>query len=167
MLDVIMKRSVNPVFIVFAAALLAAAGCAMKTKPVSAPKINFTVKSTTAANEGKPFYIVIRSCNSKEFVTGGYDSVAGALFGDPPDKSIIAYHEVIPGYTLELTAEKPDTNSIGVYCLFSDPGDEWKQLLPRPLEPRYKIDLGRNTIVSVERMIHRRKGVLQKIFSRD
>lgn len=142
-------------------------GCAKKAGPATPPQITFVIESTTATNNGQPFYVVIRSCNSGEFVTNSYESVAGSVFANPPDPNVLAFREILPGYEQKIMANMPETDAAGVYCLFTEPGDEWKTMLPQPLESKYEVTLGKNEIVKTERFVRKRKGFIQRIFSRD
>ena len=144
-----------------------ACGCAKKAGPATPPQITFVIRSTTATNNGQPFYVVIRSCNSGEFVTNSYESVAGSVFASPPDPDVLASREVLPGYERKIMVDKPESDAVGVYCLFTEPGDEWKTMLPQPLESKYEVTLGKNVVVKTDRFVRQRKGLIQRIFSRD
>jgi hypothetical protein len=46
----------------------------------------------------------------------------------------------------KILVVKPDKLSIGVYVLFTQPGEKWKMLLEKPLESEYKINIKKNAL---------------------
>lgn len=109
--------------------------------------LTLTIKSMPEANRGKPVYVMVRSVNAKEFLTESYHDVANLLFTDPPDASILAYRVILPGQKQKIRMEKPEKTAVGVYCMFTEPGDQWKIILPQPLHFRYQITLEQDRIV--------------------
>jgi hypothetical protein len=117
--------------------LAVASGCAHMT---------LTVKANYDTNRGNPVYVLVRSVNEKAFLTESYQDVIGIVFKDPPDPSILAYQVIVPGQKQKLRVEKPADTPIGVYCLYTEPDEQWKMMLPQPLHSRYLILLEKNRI---------------------
>lgn len=105
-----------------------------------------TLRSYPDTNKGQPVYVMIRSVNAKKFLTDSYQDIADKVFADPPDPSVLDYKAILPGQKQKIKLKKPDT-SVGIYCMFTEPGDEWKIILPRPLNSKYKIELEKNRII--------------------
>jgi len=98
------------------------------------------------ANNGKPFYIVIRKVTKTNFLVDSYNEVAGMVYSDPQDESLLAWQVMLPGQKKEIKVGKPDNLSIGIYGLFTTPGQNWKVMLNSPLESKYKVDLQNNSL---------------------
>lgn len=125
-------------------ALLLIGGCS--PKHITPPRIELTIKSNAETNNGQPFYIVIRSVNAKEFLTNSYQKIVRMIFADSPDPSFLYACAILPGKKVVVTVEKPNQTSLGVYALFTQPGNQWKRLFPQPLSSEYDIVLEKNTI---------------------
>ena len=108
--------------------------------------ITLTVRSNVDANKGQPVYLMVRSVTAKEFLTESYQDIANKLFVDT-DPSILAYQVILPGQKQKIKIEEPGDTPLGVYCLFTQPGDQWKMMLPQPLHFRYQITLEEDRIV--------------------
>lgn len=104
------------------------------------------VNSDTATNNGQLFYLVARAINDKQFLTDSYQTVANMVFADPPDKTIIRTHVVLPGMEQILLVEQPEESPVAFYFLFTDPGDQWKKLLDQPLAKDYNIKIEKNVV---------------------
>jgi len=140
-------------------------GCALnKDLP---PQLTIVVKSNSGTNNGVPFHIALRAVDTQIFLTDSYQDVAGLIFSTPPDTSVLGTSAIIPGSTREISVNKPEDMPVGIYCLFTEPGEEWKMMLPQPLYPKYTISLEQNRIIETEKLFHKKKGLIQRIFSSD
>ena len=108
--------------------------------------VSLKFKPDLNANNGKPFYIVIRKVTKTSFLIDEYNEIAGMVYSDPQDKSLLAWHVMLPGQKEKIKIKKPDKLSIGIYGLFSNPGQNWKVMIDSPLESKYKIDLQDNSL---------------------
>ncbi len=124
---------------VLGALLLVLAGC-------SSNKIKIEVSSTAETNEGRPFYVVVRQVEQATYVTDGYDVIAGKVYANPPDSSVLRSEVIYPGKTLELNVAKPETVPIAVYFLFTHPGERWKMSKVQPLPSSISVELDKNDI---------------------
>ena len=125
--------------ILLAGILFGSSGCFFK-------HITLTVRSDVDANNGQPVYLLVRSVTAKEFLTESYQDIAGKVFVDT-DPSILAYQVILPGQKQKIKIEEPGDAPLGVYCLFTEPSDQWKMMLPQPLHFRYQITLEEDRIV--------------------
>src|SRR2546421_12880563 len=92
----------------------------------SSSKIQVAVDSTPETNGGKPFYVVVRAVEQATYVTDTYDAIAAKVFANPPDPSVLRSEVVFPGKTAKVECVKPESLPIGVYFLFTQPGQRWK-----------------------------------------
>ena len=119
------------------------AGCGSKN-------ITINISSTPETNERRLFYVVVRSVEEKAFLVEGYQTIASKTLQAPPDKSVLASEPIYPGQDREIIVKKPENKAIAVYFLFTNPGDKWKLLVPKPLPSDYEIGLDGNQIVEHE-----------------
>lgn len=126
--------------LMLASVILCACGCAGQ-KSASEARITLNVHSVPKANDGQLFYMVVRDVNQKQFLTDTYQSVAGMVFADPKDPSILSAQAIFPGQDQTLKVAQPAKNLLAVYFLFTDPGDHWKKMVSQPLDTNYEINI--------------------------
>jgi hypothetical protein len=119
-------------------------GCGSKAVPKE--QVTFYITPDESVNDQRPVYLVIRKVNKKNFLTENYDDIADIVYAEPPDESLLGWHILMPGQNEKILVTKPDTLSIGVYVLFTHPGEKWKMLLEKPLESEYKITIKKNAL---------------------
>jgi hypothetical protein len=115
-------------------------------KAVPKEQVTFFVAPDKSINDERPVYIVIRKVNKKNFLTESYDNIVDMVYAEPPDESLLSWHILMPGQNEKILVTKPDKLSIGVYVLFTHPGEKWKMLLEKPLKSEYKIDIKKNVL---------------------
>ena len=128
----------------FVLATLLGVGCS------SAPEVTVEITSTAETNGGRPFYAVIRAVEQAIYITDSYEGIAGMIFANPRDPSILRAEVVYPGVPSEWTVEQPEGLSVGVYFMFTDPGDGWKIIRSAPLPTTIEVELGVNDVSSAE-----------------
>ena len=109
-------------------------GCASDT-------VRLRVQSTSQTNAGLPFYVVVRSADSGEFLTQSYDGIAASVFATPKDKSLLHAEVVYPGMEKEIEIAKPEAQPLGIYFMFTKPGERWKTSRAQPLPSSVDIEL--------------------------
>lgn len=124
-----------------AAAALAAGGC-------SSSKVAVRVDCDPAANGGAPFYVVVRAVEQGAFVTESYEAVASKVFATPADPALLKAEVVHPGASMTVVVEKPKDTGLGVYFLYTRPGERWKTGRVAPLPDSIDITIGANQIES-------------------
>jgi len=123
--------------------LAALCGCAKN-------RMSIKIQSNYNTNDEQPVVIVIRSVNYNNFLTESYQDIAGMVYADPPNPTVIASHIILPGTKEKIEIEIPLKELVGVYCLFKEP-DIWKVILRRPFDKKYYIILEHNRIVIKKR----------------
>jgi hypothetical protein len=98
------------------------------------------------ANRDRRFYLVVRTLKEEEFVSDGYQRIAGLVFPAKADPSVRLVHQVAPGRDEEVKVSLPGDQPFAVYALFTEPGEEWKVLLPPPLATRYQVSVEGNRV---------------------
>lgn len=137
-------------------------GCGKKRIPP--PQILFAIKSKDDTNDGRLFYVAIRSVKANQFLIESYQGAAGMIFTDTQNSSILATRAILPGEKKEIKVIKPDQHEVGVYCFFTKPGDPWKILLEQPLREKYEIVLDNNRIVQSDLKTKKKKGFFRKLW---
>ena len=112
--------------------------------------MSIKIRSNYSTNNEQPVCIVIRSVNYNNFLTESYQDIAGMVYADPPNPSVIASHIILPGTKEKIEIEIPPKELVGVYSLFKEP-DIWKVILSRPFDKKYYIILEHNRIVIKKR----------------
>ena len=102
---------------------------------------------TPRANQGRPFYVMVRAATEKDFFTDHYQKVASLVFPVSEDATILATALLWPGHGHKLKVKVPAKKSFAIYVLFTNPGDPWKLLLAPPLKEEYHFVLDEGRIV--------------------
>lgn len=136
-----MKR---PIFLVL---LLALAGC-LPTK--NEDEVTFLIKTGKTTNQGTPLYVVIKETNMAQFLTQDYHQIAAQSFWKEEDTTTLVKKVLVPGTTSKISLPPPGKDkSLGVYFLFTQPGESWKYILNKPKAEKVKILLGEKEYKSV------------------
>jgi hypothetical protein len=109
------------------------------------------IHTTAKVNQGRHFYLLVRSVNEGEFLSDGYQKIAGMVLPASKDPTVLAVAVVWPADTQKIVVKLPDDGSFAIYALFTSPGDPWKVLLPAPLRRDYEFDLDDGHIVATPR----------------
>jgi hypothetical protein len=108
--------------------------------------VTFCIQPDKRANNAQPFYIVIRDVDKKSFLIEEYDDIADLVYTDSPDEHFLTWHVVLPGRKEEITVEVSGKSDLGIYSMFTQPGENWKMMFERPLEPEYDIIIQDNSL---------------------
>jgi hypothetical protein len=126
-------------------------GAAPQVRPKPAP-VRLEITAGKDTNHGGPLYLVIRKLDQAGFLAEDYDVIADRLFGEPRDPSVLRKAIVRPGevVTVEADRDLADGEILGLYFLFSVPGDNWRLAIGDKRIQRVKIVLGASGIASAE-----------------
>lgn len=106
-------------------------------------EVTFLIKTTKTTNHGTPLYVVVKETNMAQFLTQDYHEIAAQSFWKEDDKTSLVKKVLVPGTTNKITLPFPGKDkSLGLYFLFTDPGECWKYILNDPKAERVKILLG-------------------------
>jgi hypothetical protein len=133
-------RASSVLFAILVGLIATGSGCASNEMRVD-------IDSTADTNGGRPFYVVLRSVEQAEYVTDSYDAIAKKAFATPPDPALIRSEVIYPGVRRSVTFDKPATLPVGIYFLFTEPGERWKTARNPPFPSSIKIQLGKNQII--------------------
>ena len=100
--------------------------------------VKMTVKTLDTTNEGAPFYFYIKEVEKGPFLKHEYHDVVKEAFPSGDETPENRPQVIIPGkkYTLNFTRKNPE-KLLGVYFLFTNPGDDWKMLV----NPSSKVEI--------------------------
>ena len=119
-------------------------------KPAPKPKAcdcaTITLRTALDTNGGKPFYIIVRSVSESEFLQDDYKSIAADAFPRGKDEKVLAHVFSYPGMEHSVVVDLTEGEGLGVYALFTRPGDPWKVLLSPPHNTHYVLDVLQRTI---------------------
>lgn len=111
---------------------LIASGC-------GAPHLTVNVRSPAGTNQGRPLYMVVRTVDSKKYLSETYSDVAAKVVA--PDDSVIETAVVYPGGEKSLRVKIPKETSVAVSFLFTSPDGAWQALLDAPVPRSVDFDL--------------------------
>ena len=123
---------------------LSCTACSSRRPPP--PQMELYVESDKAINDGQLFYLVVRNVTDKQFLSESYQTVAGTVFADPPDKTVIGSHVVLPGLSQKFQVIQPEESPVGFYFMLTNPGDQWKKIVDQPLAKEYNIKINKTDI---------------------
>jgi predicted component of type VI protein secretion system len=132
---------------------ICAAGCGGAAAQVRKPApVHLEITAGKDTNHGGPLYVVVRKLDQAGFLADDYDAIADRLFAEPRDLSILRKVIVRPGQAITVDADRDlaDGEILGIYFLFSVPGDSWRLAITDRAIQRIQIQLGASGIVSAE-----------------
>lgn len=121
------------------AATMAVGGCV--------PSAVLTVETQPTANNGRPFYMLVRAVDAKAFGKESYQEIAHRVVS--PDDSVLSADVIFPGVLREVRLKPPSKSAMAVYFLFTEPSEPWQKLFDMP-PSKVRIVLDRNRMKSVE-----------------
>jgi predicted component of type VI protein secretion system len=120
--------------------LLCLTGC-FETK--KSEEMTLFVRTKKATNNGTPLYVVIKETNMAKFLTQDYQEIASQSFWKEEEAANVVKKVLIPGTTNKITLPVPAKDkSLGIYFLFTKPGECWKYIISKPKAEKIKILLG-------------------------
>jgi predicted component of type VI protein secretion system len=136
----------------WALCVMIAASCG-GAKPQIKPKeppLHLEITAGKDTNHGGPLYVVVRKLEQAGFLADDYDAIADRLFVEPRDPSVLRKAIVRPGNVVIVEADRElaDGEILGIYFLFSVPGDAWRLAVLDKKILRVDIKLGAAGIVS-------------------
>lgn len=114
------------------------------------PTTTIKIYSNRCTNYGAPFYVLIKETDFQSYHGDSYPKIANLIAMPPEDESCFITRCIVPGQDEIIELETPEGMALGIYFLFTCPGEVWKQ--PLELHQDYstiKITLGRNEIIAV------------------
>lgn len=113
------------------------------------PMLQLTVTADGDVNQQRTFYMLVRTVDSKQYLTESYAAVAAQVV--TPDASVLA-SAILPSRTpVPLKIPITDAKPLAIYFLFTTPAGDWKTLLEPPLPKHLMIALGPGRIAKIER----------------
>lgn len=124
--------------------LLAAWGCAHE----ATVKRTVVLSPVKDANAGRPFYVLIRAVSEKEFLTDSYNTVAELVYPNSDDPTVLKVVLIWPSKEQRVEVQVPQEKGVGVYGVYTRPGNPWKVLHAPPLKSELRTVLKRRTVES-------------------
>lgn len=125
--------------LILLAVTVAASGCV--------PSTVLTVETQPTANNGRPFYMLVRAVDAKTFGKEPYQEIARRVVS--PDDSVLSADVIFPGVLREVQVKPPSKLAMAVYFLFTEPSEPWQKLFDTP-PGKVRIVLDRSRMKSVE-----------------
>jgi hypothetical protein len=119
-----------------------------------ASSVKVRVESVPNTNNGRPFYLMARNVDTREFLAEDYESAAERLFKFPADPTVSGNETIFPGRQVTVDVQTEAGKDVILYFFFTRPGPKWKVPLRRPLPSEVVIELGR---AQVKRVLVRKR----------
>jgi len=119
-------------------------GCSHQEAATVPQSLVFRPQATS--NNGRPVYVLIRVVSENEFLTDSYRKIAGLVYPSSTDPSVLGVALVWPEREQTLKVEVPKGKAVGIYAMFTRPGDQWKMLLGEPGKYVYRAMLEAGTL---------------------
>lgn len=123
----------------------ACGGAQSPAKGSTAAQLELIVHSDQETNQGLPFRMLVRTVDLKTYVEESYADVASKVMS--PDDSILGSVVIFPGKQARVPVDRPANAPLGVYFLFTRPGDPWKLRIERQDVVEVNLYLGTNHVV--------------------
>lgn len=117
-------------------------GC-FQMKGAESTTVQIRTKKTT--NDGTALYVVIKESSMANFLMDDYDEIATQAFLKEDEKIYLTKTILVPGKTEKLKIPVIEKGkSIGIYFIFTNPGECWKCFVDNPQSKNVKILLGKD-----------------------
>lgn len=108
------------------------------------------VRSTRKTNHGTPLYVVIKETSMTEFLVDDYHEIVAQSFWKEGEGAPLVKKVLVPGKTDKFDLSVPSKDkSIGLYFIFTNPGECWKYFVDRPQSKKVKVLLGNDQYEAV------------------
>jgi predicted component of type VI protein secretion system len=124
--------------------LLLLCGCAQRTEMTT-----FQIKTLESTNQGNPFYVLFKATDLPHFLTDDYKKIAHQRMLAEDNPAYLDSVFFLPGETKTISIKNPENKSIGVYCIFTHPGEEWKYIAAEEENSQIKLLLAEDEIKTV------------------
>lgn len=109
------------------------------------------IHSVQETNRGSVLHMMLRQLDQKAMgVVESYEQAATFVVAPVRDDSVLTVQPVIPGRPLTLAVQGDPKKKLIAYFFFTNPGQNWRVELPRPLPRRVAIKLGNDQVDSLQ-----------------
>ena len=109
------------------------------------------IQSVEATNHGGVLHMMLRQLDPKAMgLVESYEQAASFVVAQVRDDSVLTVQPVIPGHSLTLAVQADPKKKLVAYFFFTNPGQNWRVELPRPLPRHLAIKLGTDQIDGLE-----------------
>ncbi len=108
-------------------------------------QLTINVRASPNTNQARPVYMVVRSVDSKAYLSQSYDEVVAKVIN--PDDSVIHTGVVYPGGSHEVHVKVPQELPVAVSFLFTSPDGAWQTLLDALVPGTVDIELDGSRIL--------------------
>lgn len=109
------------------------------------------IDSRQGTNRGNVLHMMLRQLDQKAMgVVESYEQAASFVVAQVRDESVLTIQPVIPGKRLTLAVTGDSKKKLVAYFFFTNPGQNWRVELPRPLPAHISIALGNDQVDSMK-----------------
>ncbi len=123
--------------------LLLLVGCS--SQKTEGNPITFQIRTTKETNNGTPLYMIVKETSTGEYLLDDYHELSSQEFWKESDEKVMTKKIIVPGKTNKIVVDTPkNAKSMGLYFIFSNPGECWKYIIDNPQSKRVKVLLGKD-----------------------
>ncbi|MCB1116779.1 MAG: hypothetical protein KDK71_09950 [Chlamydiia bacterium] len=105
--------------------------------------LTIQIRTTKSTNRGTPLYMIVKEATMAEYLLDDYHEIATQSFWKESEEKHLVKKVIIPGKTNKIVIDVPKKEgSMGLYFIFSNPGECWKYMIDQPQSKRVKVLLG-------------------------
>jgi hypothetical protein len=109
----------------------------------STEKMTVHIRSCKNTNRGTPLYVIIKETTMVDFLIDDYNHIAAQSFWKEDNHGKLVKKILFPGKTDQIEVDIPNNDkSVGLYFIFTKPGECWKYYVDNPQSKKVKVLLG-------------------------
>lgn len=125
---------------IFLLLFLFLASCATQTKDET---LTIQIRTTKTTNRGTPLYMIVKETTMAEYLLDDYHELATQSFWKESEEKQVTKKVIVPGRTNKMIIDVPNKEGLmGLYFIFSSPGECWKYIIDKPQSKKVKVLLG-------------------------
>jgi hypothetical protein len=135
------------------ALLLGCGGSKVEARSAGEParRCEVVIQAGRHTNSGKILHMMLRRVEAKSGpLAESYEETAKMIVAPSRDESVIAVRPLFPGQAAKLDVESTGDERVIAYFFFTNPGENWRIELPRPLPAQVTLELGQNQVDALE-----------------
>lgn len=118
-------------------------GCFLNNEKENSEQLVVQIRSHKKTNRGTPLYVVVKETSMADFLIDDYHQIATQSFWKEESEKNLFKKVLIPGKIERLKVDlSSEDKSIGLYFIFTNPGECWKYFIDKPKSKNVKILLG-------------------------
>ena len=105
--------------------------------------LTIQIRTTKKTKRGTPLYMIVKETSMAEYLLDDCHELATQSFWKESEEKHLTKKVIVPGKTNKMVIDVPNKErSMGLYFIFSSPGECWKYIVDKPQSKKVKVLLG-------------------------